>query len=419
MNNNIQRITRGIAEACYETISVAYDDKSAKKEIMRGGGSNGGILTRLLMPRPMSSIRISQNALDKCIEKNVAPFDYFILTRDQLRKKYGQFFRSNKKDIEKAKSEGQYLTADHNIPNKAMLEKMFETYENDPENCNVQDFIKILNEQSYDLITLEENKKIDNHEFKSSGTKLMRDNLGSKRIEFTDLWLTPQSIIDDFFNLTKINKDECLDPCASDGRWLDGKGKSIDIIPTSNLVEQKDFLSLTKNDISNNIKYIVGNLPFSLLDEFIEKSLELVDECFFLVNGDTIMKHFPKNIKHIYIFSGLEGNQKDNRSRAEFDVPFLVRSALWTCIVHITKEYQQEWKIEQNLTNEEKRDGYHVALGKNTYIKSKTIIDDNARISRIIVKSKIKWKGGKSIEVDGKKIDLKTFENTGWNSDEK
>ncbi|MCR8613407.1 MAG: hypothetical protein NC236_02895 [Mycoplasma sp.] len=418
MNNNIQRITRGIAEACYEAISVAYDDKSAKKEIMRGGGSNGGILTRLLMPRPMSSIRISQNALDKCIEHNVAPFDYFILTRDKLKNKYGQFFRSNKKDIEKAKADGQFLTADHNIPNRAMLEKMFETYEKDPENCSVSDFIKILNEQSYDLITLEENKKINEHKFKSKGTKIMRENLGSKRIEFTDLWLTPKSIINDFFNITNLNKSECFDPCASDGRWLGNEGKSIDIIPTSPNVEQKDFLTLTKKDIPENIKYIVGNLPFSLLDEFVEKSLELVDECYFLVNGDTIMRHFPKNIKHIYIFSGLEGNQRDNRSRAEFDVPFLVKSALWTCIVHITKKDQPKWTIEQNLTNEEKRDGYHVALGKNTYIKSEKLIDQDPRISRIQVKSEINWKGGKSIEVDGKKIDLKTFSNVGWNEAE-
>lgn len=38
MNNNIQRITKGIAEACKECISVAYNDASAKKEILRGGG---------------------------------------------------------------------------------------------------------------------------------------------------------------------------------------------------------------------------------------------------------------------------------------------------------------------------------------------------------------------------------------------
>ena len=37
MNNNIDRITKGLAEACKECISCAYNDPSAKKEIMRGG----------------------------------------------------------------------------------------------------------------------------------------------------------------------------------------------------------------------------------------------------------------------------------------------------------------------------------------------------------------------------------------------
>lgn len=184
---------------------------------------------------------------------------------------------------------------------------------------------------------------------------------------------------------------------------------SIDILPMTNFVKQIDFLKLTKKDIPNNIKYIVGNLPFSLLDEFVDKSLELVDECYFLVNGDTIFKHFPNNIKHIYIFSGLEGNQKDNRSRCEFDVPFLIKSALWCCIVHITKDKQTPWIIEQDISNEEKRDGNHIALGKNTFINCGKKVDDDKRVSRIFVKSEIKWKNGKKIIVDGEEIDLKNF----------
>lgn len=410
MNNNINRITNGLAELCKECVSVAYDDESAKKEILRGGGSSGGIMTRLLMPRPINNIRISQDALNLCLKHKVIPYHFFTLTSSQLRSKYQKFFSSNEKIIEKSHEVGHYLTGDHNIPNKAMLEKMFDMYEENPK-CGVSEFKKILNQQSYDLITLEENQRINNAGLKASGSKIFRDQSCSPKIEFIDLWLTPEKVIDDFFALTSLDKNECLDPCASDGRWLGKKGKSIDILPMVDFVEQKDFLSLTKKDIPSNIKYIVGNLPFSLLDEFVEQSLKLVDECYFLVNGDTILKHFPNNIKHIYIFSGLEGNQKDNRSRCEFDVPFLIKSALWSCIVHITKEKQAPWIVERDLSNEEKRDGYHVALGKNTFIKSKTIIDKNPRISRIQVKSSINWKGGKSIIIDGEKIDLKNFTN--------
>ena len=67
-------------------------------------------------------------------------------------------------------------------------------------------------------------------------------------------------------------------------------------------------------------------MPFSLLDDFVLKALSLVNDCYFLVSGDIILKHFSNNIENIFgFFSGLEGN---NRIRCEFDVPFLVKSAL-------------------------------------------------------------------------------------------
>lgn len=411
MNNNIERINKGLAEACRECIMVAYNDPSAKKEILRGGGSNGGIMTRLLMPRPINKIRISEDALKLCLQYNIKPFDCFVLTGSQFCKKYPhnkKFFRSNEKTIKKSHSVGHYLTCDHNIPNKAMLQKMFELYENDP-SADVLEFKEILNEQSIDIITLEENKRIDDAKLKSSGSKMLRDSYCSQKYDFIDMWLTPQEVINDFFKITKLNKDNCLDPCAGDGRWLSGKGYSIDIIPMDAKVEQLDFLKLKKDNLPKKIKTIVGNIPFSLLDDFVNKALDLVDDCYFLVSGDTILKHFPNNIEHIYIFSGLEGNQKDNRSRCEFDVPFLKKSALWCCIVHITKKKQRSWVIESNISNEEKRDGAHIALGKNTFIKSETEIDKNPRISRIFVKSKIDWKGGKKLKEDGMIYDLNDY----------
>ncbi len=409
MNNNIDRITKGLAEACKECITVACNDSSAQKEILRGGGSSGGIMTRLLMPRPISKIRISTDALNTCLEHGVVAFDYFILRGSDIRKKYQNFFSSNAKMIETCHQMGQYITGDHNEPNKVIIEKMFKLCQQNP-NADVSKYRDILNEQSYDLITLEENKRLDEAGLKGSGTKEERDKLCSPKIEFVDLWLTPHDVINKFFAITKLNKAECLDPCASDGRWLNGEGMSIDILPMKKNVIQKDFLTLTKADIPSNIKTIVGNLPFSLLDEFVNKALELVDDCYFLVSGDTIFKHFPNNIEHLYIFSGLEGNQKDNRSRCEFDVPFLIKSALWCCIVHITKQKQQPWVVESNLPNDVKRDGYHIALGKNTFIKSDVPVDNNPRITRIPVTSSIKWKGGKKIvDSDGNVIDLKNF----------
>ena len=82
------------------------------------------------MPRPINKIRISVDALKCCLEHNVVPFDYFILTQNQIRKKYNNFFMSNEKTIEKSHQIGHYLTGDHNVPNRVMLENMFELCEN-------------------------------------------------------------------------------------------------------------------------------------------------------------------------------------------------------------------------------------------------------------------------------------------------
>ncbi len=417
MNNNINRITKGLAEACRECIIVAHNDPSAKKEILRGGGNSGGIMTRLLMPRPINNIRISKDALQVCLDHEVLPYDYFILTPTQLRKKYKNFFSSNAKDVETAHALGQYVTADHNMPNKAVLKKMFDLCEDDP-TADVSEYRDILNQQSLDIITIEENEKITKSGYKASGSKQARDALCSEKIEFIDLWLTPKDVIEQFFNITKLDKDKCLDPCASDGRWLDGKGMSIDILPTTKKVKEQDFLAFDKKDLPAETKYIVGNLPFCLLVEFVNKALELTGDCYFLVSGDTILKHFPDNIEHLYIFSGLEGNQRDNRSRCEFEVPFLLKSALWCCIAHITKKKQPKWNVERDISNDEKRDGYHVALGKNTFIKSDVKIDENPRITKIPVKSSISWKNGKKITVDGETIDLRDFSYLSKKEDE-
>ena len=389
MSKDIEKITFGIAAACKECIKIAVSDPLASKEILRGGGSSGGIMTRLLMPRPINSIRISEDALKLCLDNGVLAFDYFILTASQKTKKYKHFFSSNFKTIEGCHEVGHYLTGDHNIPNKEMIKKMIDLCKKNP-NATIADYKEILDEQSYDLITLEENKRIDDAGFKDTGTKEERDGLCSPKIEFVDLWLTPREAIDGFFKVSKLNKAECMDPCASDGRWLDGKGYSIDILPMKKRVCKKDFLTIKKEEIPKGIKTIVGNLPFSLLDEFVKKALELFDDCYFLVNGDTIFDHFSKNIEHVYIFSGLEGNQKDNRSRCEFDVPFLIKSALWCCIVHITKKEQDKWTIQKDLTKEERRDGYHIALGKNVFIKTNCPVDEDPRISRIAIKSRVK-----------------------------
>jgi len=392
MNNNIKRITRATALKIKEYAILALENLSSSKEIYKGGGNNGGPISKELTNRPIENIRISQDALNLCKEHNVFLFDYFFLGRDSelIKKKYGNFFSSNKKNIKECHKIGQYITADHNAPNYCIMEQIRELANKNIKELTEEKIIKILNSQSLDFITVEENQKIKDNGFNNNGSKEQRDALCSKKINLIDIWLTPEHIIKQFFETSGLKKNECLDPCASDGRWLNGEGISGDILPMNNFVQEKDFLLV--NEIPENIKHIVGNIPFSLTKQFIEKAFDLRGEAFFLVNGDTIMNNYNGHIKEIWIINGIEGNQKDYRSRCEFDTITLKKSALWCCIAHLTKEKQESFIIEHNILNENKRDGYHVALGRNTYIKSDVPIVDNKRIIKLQTKGTIKYK---------------------------
>lgn len=409
MNNNFQRISKQIAILCKDWITIAAQDPLAKQQICKGGGAAGGILTRLLMTRPIANLRISQSALQTCIDHNVLAYDFFICTEQQLRKKYGHFFKSNEKTLAKQLAIGHYVTGDHNVPNRHLIKQMIQLYENDP-HASWQKFRQLLNAQSFDLITVNENHLLNQSGLQAQGDQNQRDQICSPKIVVNDLWLTPQQVINDFFALTQLDLNLCLDPCASDGRWLKTQGWSIDVLPMTKFVDQRDFLTLTKSEFqAKGLKHIVGNPPFSLLKQFVNHALDLAGECYFLVNGDTIFKHFPHQIKTIYIFNGLEGNQKDYRSRCEFDVPFLIKSALWCCIVHITKSKQPSWTIEHHIDNQTKRDGNHIALGRNTFINCHQPVLNDPRVKQIFVKSVIDWKNGKKIVVDDQVIDLRNF----------
>lgn len=105
----------------------------------------------------------------------------------------------------------------------------------------------------------------------------------------------------------------------------------------------------------------------------------------------------------------MEGNQKDYRSRCEFDVPYLIKSALWCCIVHITRKKQQRWIVERNLSNDDRCGGYHIALGKNMFVKLDKLVEEDESVTQIPVKSSIIWKGGKKIITSSGIIDGKTY----------
>lgn len=404
MNNNIELKNKEISNQC---LSILKDIKYSKQE-------QNKLLIKLLQSRPVSLMRISDQALNICLENKIIPFDCWLIFFtpngiNKMAKKYGEEYKNFFRFKSEQATNNNYIIIDYNISIEKLVKEICNLYFNNT-SCTAKNILDLLNQQSLDLISPEENMHLLVADLKKDGTRQQRDALCSKKLEFKDLWLTPQDVITQFFNITKLNKNNCLDPCASDARWLGNEGMSIDILPMVSNVIKKDFLTMTKQDLPNNITTIVGNLPFSLLDDFVNKALELTGDCYFLVNGDTILEHFPDNIEHLYIFNGLEGNQADHRSRSEFDVPYLIKSSLWCCIVHITKDKQEKFILEKNLTNNEKRDGYHIALGKNSFIKSDSLVTLNPRISIINVTGTISYKGGKKIYTDDGIIDLKTLD---------
>lgn len=97
MNNNLQRINKQIAILCKHWITIASEDPLAKQQICRGGGYAGGILTRLLMTRPIANLRISQAALARCIEHNVLAYDFLFVLKVNYEKNMVTFLNQMKR----------------------------------------------------------------------------------------------------------------------------------------------------------------------------------------------------------------------------------------------------------------------------------------------------------------------------------
>ena len=92
------------------------------------------------------------------------------------------------------------------------------------------------------------------------------------------------------------------------------KCKSFDIKPLNENVKCQDFYNFyTNEDI-----FIIGNPPFSQLKEFINKSLTLCDECYFLGGSMLITGGLSNKVNLLYRFEGQEGNQKDKRTKIKF-----------------------------------------------------------------------------------------------------
>lgn len=140
-----------------------------------------------------------------------------------------------------------------------------------------------------------------------------------------ELYKTPIPIIKQIVESIIVKYPELynkiwVDPCAGDGRWSKVinsygiKTKSFDIEPLSEDVIKQDFYEYKGED---NI-FIIGNPPFSELKRFIEHSLSICPECYFLGGSGIITGGLSNKVKLLHRFVGYEGNQKDKRSKVKF-----------------------------------------------------------------------------------------------------
>lgn len=160
------------------------------------------------------------------------------------------------------------------------------------------------------------------------------DNRGFGR----ELYKTPDYIIrlivEDILNRKPYLFNKLwIDPCAGDGRWekiireYDVNVKSFDIEPLDKIVEQQDFYEYnTEEDI-----FIIGNPPFKQLKKFINKSLSLCNECYFLGGSQIITGTLSNKVSLLHRFEGFEGNQKDKRSKIKFIDTFDKDVLVWSC----------------------------------------------------------------------------------------
>ena len=64
--------------------------------------------------------------------------------------------------------------------------------------------------------------------------------------------------------------------------------------------------------------FIIGNPPFSELKKFVNKALEISNECYFLGGSQLITGGLSDKVSLLHRFEGSEGNQKDLRSKITF-----------------------------------------------------------------------------------------------------
>jgi len=95
-----------------------------------------------------------------------------------------------------------------------------------------------------------------------------------KRENPNDVFITPNTLVEEHYKLVKPylnDMDNVLDPCMNfETRKYFNKFKGIYNVDWCEITHGRDFLKYDKNP-----DVIVGNPPYSMIDAFLDKSIEL------------------------------------------------------------------------------------------------------------------------------------------------
>lgn len=172
-----------------------------------------------------------------------------------------------------------------------------------------------------------------------------------------------------------------IDPCAGDGRWGDVirsrgiKCREYDLHPLRDGIAQQDFLE-SRFDEPN--LFFIGNPPFSFLKQFVSKSLEFADSCYFLGGSRIIANSLGTKVALLHRFEGFEGNQKDRRSKAWFLDTNNENVIIWCAGALFDHETHNPFHISSEMTDKSFSAGVHcfcdedgrvIALKKENIVK--------------------------------------------------
>ena len=191
-----------------------------------------------------------------------------------------------------------------------------------------------------------------------------------------ELYFTPISVIDKIvFSLLLVfpwlREMVWIDPCAGDGRWGEVFKKygiecySYDITPLSPEVKQQDFLTAERSLYTQKPIFFIGNPPFSLLKQFINKALSLTHYCYFLGGSQLITGTLSPQVVLLHRFEGFEGNQKDLRSKIVFNDTLGKDVLVWCCGGMFFSHGKDDFKLQRSTFKD--KDNFRVGIKTYCY----------------------------------------------------